>query len=102
MLALAALVNFAPILSLNLPGMQGYRFHGPRIKAMPGDQVGGLAAALGITGTAGIGIIVYPSHKDPRRKIIGLAYTLSQYLAGRYGWEADAPLVPAGAPWIRI
>ncbi|HAP43467.1 MAG: hypothetical protein A2004_10490 [Spirochaetes bacterium GWC1_61_12] len=119
------------MLSLNLPGMQGYQFHGPRVKAMPGDQAdaerlvaridsqaGSVAAALGITDTAGHEPTVdaarlnvnitwddYSQPRAPRFAAVGgysLAYTLSQCLTERYGWAADARLVPAGAPWSRF
>jgi hypothetical protein len=85
-LALTALVNFAPMASLGMPGMKEYSFHGIRVLAKPGDQVdaerlaarverqaGAVAEALGMEDTAGIGIIVYPSRKDLHRKTIGFA-----------------------------
>ncbi len=85
-IALAALVNFAPMASLGMPGMKEYRSHGMRVLAMPGDQAdaerlaarierqaGAVAQALGMADTAGIGIIVYPSRKDLHRKTIGFA-----------------------------
>jgi hypothetical protein len=88
-LALAALVNFAPMASLGMPGMKEYGFHGIRVLAKPGDQAdaerlaarverqaGAVAEALGVEDSAGIGIIVYPSHKDLHRKTIGFAGAL--------------------------
>lgn len=85
-IALAALVNFAPMASLGMPGMKEYRYHGMRVLAKPGDQAdaerlasrierqaGAVAEALGMEDTEGIGIIVYPSRKDLHRKTIGFA-----------------------------
>ncbi|HAE22313.1 MAG TPA: hypothetical protein DCG47_08340 [Spirochaetaceae bacterium] len=83
---LAAIVNFAPMASLGMPGMKEYSFYGMRVLAMPADQAdaerlaarierqaGTVAQALGMADTAGIGIIVYPSRKDLHRKTIGFA-----------------------------
>jgi len=85
-LVFVAAINFAPMASLGMPGMNEYTFHGMRVLASPADQADGerLAAriakqagavtkALGISDNAGIGMIVYPSHKDLHRKTIGLA-----------------------------
>jgi hypothetical protein len=85
-IALAAIVNFAPMASLGMPGMKEYRIHGMRVLAMPGDQAdaerlaarierqaGAVGQALGMADNAGIGIIVYPSRKDLHRKTIGFA-----------------------------
>ncbi|PKL25801.1 MAG: hypothetical protein CVV47_03935 [Spirochaetae bacterium HGW-Spirochaetae-3] len=85
-LALATLVNFAPMATLGMPGMKEYSFHGIRVLAKTADQddaehlaarvekqAGGIAEALGTADTGGIGIIVYPSRKDLHRKTIGFA-----------------------------
>lgn len=85
-IALAAIVNFAPMASLGMPGMKEYRIHGMRVLAMPGDQAdaerlaarierqaGAVGQALGMADSSGIGIIVYPSRKDLHRKTIGFA-----------------------------
>ncbi|MBU0934720.1 MAG: hypothetical protein KKC64_03825 [Spirochaetes bacterium] len=85
-LALAILVNFAPMASLGMSGMKEYRFYGMRVLAKPGDQAeaerlaarierqaGAVSQALGVADTADIGIIVYPSRKDLHRKTIGFA-----------------------------
>jgi hypothetical protein len=83
---IAALVNFAPMLTLRMPGMEEYSFYGMRVVAKPSDkadaervaariekQAGTVAAALGITQSTEIGVIVYPSRKDLHRKTIGFA-----------------------------
>jgi hypothetical protein len=86
LLALAALVNFAPMASLGMPGMETMTFQGITVLARPADradaerlaarvhdQAGEVAAALRTGDTSDIGIIVYPSRKDLHRKTIGLA-----------------------------
>lgn len=83
---LAALVNFAPMTALGMPGMKKYNFYGIHVLAKPADkadaeriaariarQAGAVAEALGMADNAGIGIIVYPSRKDLHRKTIGFA-----------------------------
>jgi len=78
-------VNFLPRVSLGMPGMNEYTFSGMRVLAKPADQAdaerlaarihdqaGTVAEALGSKDTSGIGVIVYPSHKDLHRKTIGL------------------------------
>ena len=95
-LVLAALVNFAPSLSLQVPGMKEYRFHDLRVLAKPADladaqrladridrQAGAVAQALGTADSQGIGLIVYPSHKDLHRKTLGFAgYFLPDWFIG--------------------
>jgi len=83
---IAVLVNFAPMLTLRMPGMEDYFFHGMRVLVKPADQAdaeriaariekqaGTVAAALGMANTSDIGIIVYPDRKDLHRKTIGFA-----------------------------
>jgi len=83
---IVVLLNFAPMLTLRMPGMEEYSFYGMRVVAKPSDkadavrvaariekQAGTVAAALGITQSTDIGVIVYPSRKDLHRKTIGFA-----------------------------
>ncbi len=85
-LALAAIVNFAPLATLGMLGMKEYFFYGMRVLAKPVDkadaerlaacidrQAGAVAEALGVVDREGIGMIVYPSHKDLHRKTLGYA-----------------------------
>jgi len=85
-LTLAAIVNFAPMTALGMPGMKEYLLYGMRVLAKPADeadaerlaaridrQAGAVAEALGAADRAGIGMIVYPSRKDLHRKTLGFA-----------------------------
>jgi len=85
-LLIAAIVNFAPMAVLGMPGMEEYSFYGMRVLARPADkadgermaariatQAGAVAEALGMADNEGIGMIVYPSRKDLHRKTIGFA-----------------------------
>jgi hypothetical protein len=83
---LVVIVNFAPMTTRGMPGMKEYHFNGIRVLARPADstnaerlaarinrQASLVAEALDMADNEGIGIIVYPSHKDLHRKTIGFA-----------------------------
>ena len=85
-LLIATGINFATMATPLMPGMKEYSFHGMRVLARPADkadgerlaaliasQAGDVTQALGMADNAGIGMIVYPSHKDLHRKTIGFA-----------------------------
>ena len=84
-IALAALINFIPMVSLKVPGMEEYSFHGITVFALEEDEPeaervaarifrrsAGIASALGAK-EAEVKVILYPGQKALHRKTIGLA-----------------------------
>jgi len=84
-ITLAAIVNFIPMVSLKVPGMKEYSFHGITVYAKDNDAPEAqrvaeriyrsspeVVAALGAEDAA-VKVILYPDQKALHRKTIGLA-----------------------------
>jgi hypothetical protein len=85
-LAALAAINFAPMVSLKVPGMHRYTASGITVHAMPKDAVevevvaariaersAAIVQALGGGSQDQVGLIIYPSRKALHRKTIGFA-----------------------------